>query len=68
MSYFSLLFKQGSKQVLLVLSFIFFGFAAMAQGDAGKGQSLFTARCTACHKIDDRLIGPGFRANHSLRN
>ena len=58
MSYFSLLFKQGSKQVLLVLSFIFFGFAAMAQGDAGKGQSLFTARCTACHKIDDRLIGP----------
>ncbi|MDB5025700.1 MAG: c-type cytochrome, partial [Mucilaginibacter sp.] len=34
------------------------GFSAHAQGDAAKGQGLFQAKCTACHKLDQRLIGP----------
>ena len=29
-----------------------------AQGDAAKGEALFKANCTACHKIDSRMTGP----------
>ena len=58
MSNFSLLFKQYSKSVLLILSIVLSGLTAKAQGDAGKGQALFQANCTSCHKIDVRVTGP----------
>ncbi|WP_315853198.1 c-type cytochrome [Mucilaginibacter robiniae] len=32
--------------------------AAHAQGDAAKGEALYKANCTSCHKIDQRLTGP----------
>ncbi|WP_347343815.1 cytochrome c3 family protein [Mucilaginibacter sp. JRF] len=32
--------------------------AANAQGDPKKGETIFKAKCTACHKIDKRLVGP----------
>lgn len=28
---------------------------------AKKGQSLFETKCSACHKMDDRYVGPGLR-------
>src|ERR1700761_5932438 len=54
----SLIFKQFSRSVLLIASFAFLGSSAFAQGDAAKGEALFKAKCTACHKIDQRVIGP----------
>ena len=54
----SLIFKQFSRSVLLVAGFAILGFSAHAQGDAAKGEALFKAKCTTCHKIDQQLIGP----------
>jgi len=53
-----LIFKQFSRSVLLIAGFAFLGFSAYAQGDAAKGQALFNNKCTSCHKIDIRLVGP----------
>jgi mono/diheme cytochrome c family protein len=55
---FSSIFKQFSRSVLLIAGFAFLGFSAYAQGDAAKGEALFKAKCTTCHKIDSKLIGP----------
>src|SRR5450432_4099742 len=49
--------KQFSRSVLLI-GFAFWGFSAHAQGDAAKGEALFKAKCTTCHKIESKLIGP----------
>jgi len=54
----SLIFKQFSRSVLLIASLAFLGSSAFAQGDATKGEALFKAKCTACHKIDIQVIGP----------
>ena len=54
----SLIFKQFSKTVLLVAGFAILGFSARAQGDATKGEALFKANCTTCHKIESQLVGP----------
>ncbi|HVW96521.1 MAG TPA: c-type cytochrome [Mucilaginibacter sp.] len=55
---FSLIFKQFSRSVLLIACFAFLGTRAWAQGDAAKGEALFKSKCTACHKIDQQLVGP----------
>jgi mono/diheme cytochrome c family protein len=54
----SLILKQFSRAVLLVAGFAICGFSAHAQGDAAKGEAIYKAKCTTCHKIDQRLIGP----------
>jgi len=54
----SLIFKQFSKTVLLIAGFAILGFSAHAQGDVSKGEALFKANCTTCHKIESQLIGP----------
>ncbi len=54
----SLLSKQFTRSVLLIAGFVFLGFSAFAQGDAAKGETIFKAKCTTCHKIDSKLIGP----------
>ncbi len=54
----SLLFKQLSRSVLLVAGLALFGNAANAQGDPAKGETIFKSKCTACHKIDSKLVGP----------
>jgi mono/diheme cytochrome c family protein len=55
---FSLIFKQFSRSVLLIACFAFLGSYARAQGDAAKGEALFKAKCTACHKVDQVMTGP----------
>ncbi|MDB4925697.1 cytochrome c3 family protein [Mucilaginibacter sp.] len=55
----SLIFKQFSRSVLLLVCFAVWGFSAKAQGDAAKGEAVFkSAGCTGCHKIDVRMTGP----------
>jgi mono/diheme cytochrome c family protein len=54
----SLIFKQFSRTVLLVAGITLLGFSVHAQGDAAKGEGIFKANCTACHKLDQRVVGP----------
>lgn len=54
----SLIIKQFSRSVLLIAGLAVMGFSARAQGDAAKGEALFKAKCTSCHKIDTRMTGP----------
>ena len=54
----SLIFKQFSRSVLLIAGFAILGLSAHAQGDPVKGEALFKANCTTCHKIESQLIGP----------
>jgi cytochrome c551/c552 len=35
--------------------------AALDSGLATKGKGVFEAKCTACHKIDERYVGPALR-------
>lgn len=37
------------------------GGAAQAAGDSARGRELYTARCGACHSIDDHGAGPRHR-------
>jgi mono/diheme cytochrome c family protein len=55
---FSLIFKQFSRSVLLIAGFAFLGSSAQAQADLAKGEALFKSKCTTCHKIDSKLVGP----------
>ena len=54
----SLILKQFSKSVLLVAGLALCGLTANAQADPAKGEAIFKAKCTACHKIDVRMTGP----------
>ncbi|MCD8742351.1 c-type cytochrome [Mucilaginibacter roseus] len=54
----SLLFKQFSRTVLLLAGLTALTTAANAQGDPAKGETIFKAKCTACHKIESKLVGP----------
>ncbi|MGN6639362.1 MAG: cytochrome c3 family protein [Mucilaginibacter sp.] len=54
----SSILKQFTRSVLLVTGLAICVSSASAQGDAAKGKAIFDAKCTACHKIDQRLIGP----------
>ncbi|WP_183578861.1 cytochrome c3 family protein [Mucilaginibacter sp. X5P1] len=54
----SLILKQFSRTVLLIAGFAILGLSAHAQGDATKGEALFKANCTTCHKIESQLVGP----------
>ncbi|GAA4324994.1 c-type cytochrome [Mucilaginibacter gynuensis] len=35
-----------------------YSVTANAQADVAKGEAIFKAKCTACHKIEQKLIGP----------
>src|ERR1700740_1659162 len=54
----SLILKQFSRSVLLIAGLAVMGLAAHAQGDAKKGEALFKAKCTACHKKEQGMSGP----------
>jgi cytochrome c2 len=47
---------------------------AVDEGLAAKGQQIFTTTCSACHKLDQRLVGPALggvtkrRAPEWIRN
>lgn len=54
----SLLFKQFSRSVLLIAGLAGMSFTAQAQADVAKGKALYEAKCTSCHKLDQRMTGP----------
>lgn len=54
----SLTLKQFTRSFLLVTVFAIAGLSARAQGDAAKGEGIFKSKCTACHKVDQRVVGP----------
>jgi mono/diheme cytochrome c family protein len=54
----SFIFKQFSRPFLLIAGFAILSISARAQGDATKGEALFKANCTTCHKIETQLVGP----------
>ena len=54
----SLTLKQFTKPVLLALGLVILGFSTYAQGDAAKGKTIYESKCTACHDIKDRRVGP----------
>lgn len=43
---------------MLIAGLAICSISAYAQGDAAKGEALFKSKCTACHKLDQRLVGP----------
>ncbi|RVU01543.1 c-type cytochrome [Mucilaginibacter limnophilus] len=58
MSNISLILKQFSRSVLLVAGLALLSNTTFAQADPAKGETIFKAKCTACHKIDSKLVGP----------
>ncbi len=53
-----MLFKQFSRSVLVIAGFAFLSTSAFAQADVAKGEAIFKAKCTTCHAIKDRVVGP----------
>ena len=50
--------KKHLKRGLLALSLLWgAGASVFAQGDAKKGEQLFKTNCTACHALDNQVIG-----------
>ncbi|GAB2695518.1 c-type cytochrome [Mucilaginibacter koreensis] len=54
----SLILKQFSRSVLVIAGLAASTLTARAAGDAAKGEALFKAKCTACHKLDVNMVGP----------
>ena len=54
----SLILKQFSRSVLFIAGLTAATFSAHAAGDPAKGEALFKANCTSCHKVDVRAVGP----------
>lgn len=60
--YFSLTF------LFIFLFSVSFNLTSNAQDDAAKGEALFNANCTQCHKVYEKVIGPaltGVDTRHS---
>ncbi|MCB9201593.1 MAG: c-type cytochrome [Flavobacteriales bacterium] len=47
--------------VLLFVSAFSYSQAEGINGDATKGEQLFTKNCTACHALDKKLVGPALK-------
>ena len=54
----SLILKQLSRSVFIIAGFAVLSFSAHAQADPAKGEAIFTAKCTACHKVETQVVGP----------
>lgn len=47
--------------MLCLLALSLLSLTARAAGDATRGESLYEARCGACHSLDDNRVGPKHR-------
>lgn len=47
--------------LVAVLTALVFSFSTVYAADKAKGESLFKANCTACHKVDQKLVGPALK-------
>ncbi|MEN8137105.1 MAG: c-type cytochrome [Bacteroidota bacterium] len=60
----------GRMVLSVVFSFLFALSTYAQEGDAKNGKTLFNANCAACHKLEQRLIGPplkGVAANRDQK-
>lgn len=54
----SMSFKALLKSAFLLAAFAFFAASTANAQDAKEGRTLFKAKCTACHALDTKVIGP----------
>jgi mono/diheme cytochrome c family protein len=54
-----------SRLLTLAVSFLF--AVQLAFADAAEGEKLFQANCTACHAINDKVVGPALKDVHKRR-
>lgn len=54
----SLVFRKLQKTLLLVVFLVSSGFVIAQAQDAANGKALFQAKCTSCHALDYKVIGP----------
>jgi mono/diheme cytochrome c family protein len=54
-----------SKLLTLAVSFLL--TMQLAFADAAEGEKLFQANCTACHAINDKVVGPALKDVHKRR-
>jgi cytochrome c oxidase subunit 2 len=60
------IFNSLTKSLFLFSLLFTFGFNLKAQS-ADEGKTLFTANCTACHAINDKIVGPALKDVHKRR-
>ncbi|MFY8020738.1 MAG: c-type cytochrome [Bacteroidia bacterium] len=60
------IFNSLTKSLFLFSLLFTFGFDLKAQS-ADAGKTLFTANCTACHAINDKVVGPALKDVHKRR-
>ena len=60
------IFKSLTKSLFFLSILISFGFSTKAQS-ADEGKTLFNANCTACHAINDKIVGPALKDVHKRR-
>ena len=61
------LFSKSVAKFLLLVSFLSYGSSAFAQS-ATEGAALFKQKCTACHAMDKKLVGPALKGIHEQRD
>ncbi len=54
-----------SKLLILAVSFLL--TMQLASADAVEGEKLFKANCTACHAINEKIVGPALKDVHKRR-
>jgi mono/diheme cytochrome c family protein len=60
------IFNSLTKSLFLFSLLFTLGFNLKAQS-ADEGKTLFTANCTACHAINDKIVGPALKDVHKRR-
>lgn len=48
-------------QKVMFLSLLLAAHGAFAAGDAGRGKTLYAAKCAACHSLDYNGVGPAHK-------
>ncbi|HXI00975.1 MAG TPA: cytochrome c3 family protein [Sphingobacteriaceae bacterium] len=54
----SLFFRSVAQSILLISSLVFVSISSVQAQDAGAGAAIFKQKCTSCHQLDRKSIGP----------
>ena len=60
----SLFFRSVTKSLILISSFSIATVTSSFAQDAAAGAAIFKSKCTACHGIDKKVIGPALKGVH----
>ena len=64
----SLFFRSVTKSLILISSFSIASISFSFAQDAGAGAAIFKQKCTACHGIDKKVIGPALKGVSDRRD